>query len=60
MDIEAYLLKDASEEAMIERREELSDVKCKSAGSVILDLLQMYDMSKSDTCISSGFKFQTF
>ena len=60
MDIEACLLKDASEEAMIERREKLSDVKCKGAGSVVLDLLQIYDMSKSNTCISSGFKFQTF
>jgi len=45
---------------MIERREELSDIKCKGAGSIILDPPWMYDMSKSDIYISSGFKFQSF
>jgi len=36
-DIEFYLLKDANEEAMIEKGEELSDVKYKGASSVVLD-----------------------
>jgi len=44
---------------MIDRREELSDVECKDASSVILNPPQMYDVSKSNAHISSGFKFQT-
>jgi len=44
---------------MIEREEELSDVECKGASSVVLDPPQTYDVSKSNTCISSKFKFQT-
>jgi len=52
-------MKDASEEAIIDRREELNNVKCKGAGSVVLDPFLIYNVSKSDAHISSGFKFQT-
>ena len=59
-DIESCLLKDASKKVIIERRKELSNIKCKGAGSIVLDPPQKYDVSKSNIRISSGFKFQTF
>ena len=52
-------MKDVNEEAIIERGKELSGVKYKGASSVVLDPPQIYDISKSNTCISSRFKFQT-